>query len=66
MKLSPKIYCIGRRRIYPIRTDEGIELKLTIEVSPEREDALARPTMTATEARKLHRAIGALLKKENR
>ena len=63
VKLSPKIYCVGRRRIYPTRTDDGIELELTLERSPEREDHLARLPLSAAEARKLHRAIGTLLKK---
>ena len=63
MDLTPKIYCVGRRRIYPARTNDGIELELTLERSPEREDHLARLPLTAVEARKLHKAIGAMLKK---
>lgn len=63
MKLSPKIYCIGRRRIYPSATDDGIALRLTLERSPEREDQLAVLPLKAAEARKLHRALGTFLKK---
>ena len=63
MDLTPKIYCVGHRRIYPSRTDDGLELELTLERSLAREDHLARLQLSAAEARKLHRAIGTLLKK---
>lgn len=63
MDLSPKIYCIGHRRIYPKRTENGIDLELTLERSLEREDHLARLQMTAVEARKLYLVLGTLLKK---
>lgn len=63
----PRICCIGRRRIYPQRQGDEVVLELKLERAVAdgkfREDHLARLPMTATEARKLHRALGALLKK---
>lgn len=64
MKLSPKIYCVGRRRIYPKpASDAGdIELEITLE-RESREQHIATLPLELAEARKLHRAIGSLIRK---
>lgn len=58
---GPRICCVGRRRVYPQRDGDEVVLELTLERG-DQEQHLARLPFAPVEARRLHRALGTLVK----